>query len=427
MSKTKQYTFQKSLCWATYNFLLFCSTVIVAPLLWGKALLTGKYRGILLLRLGFRFPDIVVDFNKENFWVHAVSLGEVKAAGAFIESLKKEYPEKRIYLSTLTQTGFLEAKKIPGIVSFILPGDLVIPFLMKKIQPETLFLVEGDIWPNMVMSAKRVIVINGKISQRTVTALRYAPFLKRLLLEPICFWCVQSNLYADRLKQLGVAQEKIHVTGDIKISMRIAEDPPFFKRGVLLVSSHPHEENLFLESLDQRGEFLMIAPRHPARFDEVEHLLRSRNIPYVCSKNISIANLEKKQLEAMFLQQAVRVLLINEIGKLPSYFKAAICTVVGGSFFPGVGGHNLIEPLLYGSFPLYGPFIDKQLHLKALLHEWGLHFECNSNNLQEKVLEILGNSLLQTKIKEMVERAQLSLEKPLSATLNVLKEIGLYS
>ena len=424
MSKIKKLFSIKSLLWATYNCLLLCSTFFVAPFLICKSLFWGKYRGILLLRLGLRLPKIVVDPNKENLWVHAVSLGEVKAAKAFIDSLKKTYPKKGIYLSTLTQTGLMEANKIMGVVPFLLPGDLITWFLIRKIRPQTLFLVEGDVWPNMVLAAKNVIVINGKMSLKTARALQYFPFLKPLLLAPISFWCMQTQLYADRLKQLGVREGQIQVTGDIKISMQPVEATPFFKRGVLLASSHPMEENLVLNCLDRLGVFLMIAPRHPERFSEVEELLRAKNIPFFCSNKLTLNHFGESSVEEKFLQKGVRVLLINEIGKLPTFYRAAACTIVGGSLFPGVGGHNLIEPLLYDSFPLFGPYIDKQLHLKALLSEWNLYRDCTPENLQDRVLEFLDNPTLRSELEQSLKRARAFMDKPLALTLDRLRDLS---
>lgn len=425
MLKIKKLFSVKSLLGATYNFLLLCSTLFVAPFLLCKSLFFGKYKRILLTRLGLRLPEIVVEPNKENLWVHAVSLGEVKAAKAFIEYLKNTFPEKGIYLSTLTQTGLMEASNVKGVVPFLLPGDLITWLLVRKIRPQTLFLVEGDVWPNMVRAAKNVVVINGKISLKTTRALHFFPFLKPLLLEPISFWCVQTQLYADRLKQLGVREGQIQVTGDIKISMQPVEVPPFFKKGILLASSHPKEENLFLDCLDRLGIFLMIAPRHPERFSEVEELLRSKNIPFFCSNKLSLNHFGENKESDEILLKGVRVLLINEIGKLPSFYRAAACTVIGGSLFPGIGGHNLMEPLLYGSFPLFGPFIDKQLHLKALLSEWNLFRECTRQNLQMIVLEFFNNPTLRSEMELNLKGARASMEKPLTLTLMKLKDLEL--
>jgi 3-deoxy-D-manno-octulosonic-acid transferase len=206
--------------------------------------------------------------------------------------------------------------------------------------------------------------------------------------------------------------------------MQPVDATPFFKRGVLLASSHPMEENLFLNCLDRLGIFLMIAPRHPERFSEVEELLRAKNIPFFCSNKLTSNHFGESSVEEKILQKGVRVLLINEIGKLPTFYRAAACTIVGGSLFPGVGGHNLIEPLLYGSFPLFGPYIDKQLHLKALLSEWNLFRDCTPENLQDRVLEFLDNPTLRSELEQSLKRARAFMDKPLALTLDRLRDLS---
>ncbi len=331
-----------------------------APILLYKYLIRGKYRGILAIRLGIRVPDVVLEPNKAVLWVHAASLGEMRAAHSFVKKLQQQFPQKQILLSCLTNTGFQEAQKIAGAVAIILPSDLYTARLIKKVDPEVLFLVEGDIWPNMVREAKKVIVINGKISEKTALWFKRLPFIKRWLLDPIDLWCVQSLMHQERLIEAGVAPNRVIVTGDIKTSPVIDSVLAYSAKGILIASTHKGEERLLVEALLPLSELLMIAPRHPERFCEVAELLKEMGVSFVTYSS-------KEPLGSS------QVLLIDAIGVLPQFYKAAKVSVLGGSFVQGIGGHNLLEPLFYDSIPVYGPFIEKQTHLKQILdlHEVG--------------------------------------------------------
>ncbi len=389
-----------------YTFFLGTATILAAPILLWKYLFQKKYRGVLLVRLGLSVPQVQLKSGEDCFWVHAVSLGEVRASKAFIARLQRAHPDTKIIFSTLTKTGFEELKKVENVIPVLLPSDLYTSTLVRRLNPKVLFLVEGDIWPNMVAAAKRVVVINGKISQRTLRWLQIFPFVKDLLLKPVDFWCVQSEIFLERLYRLGVEKEKISITGDIKTSMEPVAMEPFCKKGILLVSSHRGEEKVFLEQLLEKGLFLMVAPRHPERFDEVACLLDTMGVPYRRSSSD----------EAFEGSEPYSVLLIDEIGVMPKYYRSAICTVVGGSLVEGIGGHNLIEPILYGSVPIYGPFVEKQRHLKSILSDRAIGFECTKATIASVVLGLIDSlEVLKEQVKK-IENIGEDFQKPLQNT-----------
>lgn len=390
-----------------YLFLLGAATLVAAPAILFKYLFFGKYRGILLKRLGLSFDIPNVLDSKPVFWVHGVSLGEIRAASCFVDALQKDHPDHQIILSALTGTGYQAATKISGVIPYLLPSDLWTSFVMKRIDPKCLFLIEGDIWPNMVMSARRVLVVNGKISKNTFFWLKWFPIAKRYLVNPIHFWAVQSEIYRDRLLKLGVFEEKVVVTGDIKGAMRPNPTLPFSKKGLLLASTHHGEEELLLRALLPFDQMILLAPRHPERFDEVEQLLRKMGLLFTRSS-------DPKNIDH------VQVLLIDEMGVLPKYYSSADCTIVGGSFIPKVGGHNLLEPILYGSVPLFGPWTEKQEHQKSLLQEHGVGFCLKIDEIKEGVVEILyEQDRLQNQKEKMVE-IHAHMQRPLQATLECL-------
>lgn len=386
---------------------LGAATLVAAPVILFKYLFFGRYQGILLKRLGLALDIPKVSCLKPVFWVHGVSLGEIRAASPFVEALQKDYPDHQIILSALTSTGYDAATKISGVIPYLLPSDLWTSFVMKRIRPKCLFLIEGDIWPNMVMTACRVLVINGKISENTYFWLKWFPIAKRFLLAPIHFWAVQSEIYRDRLLKLGVLEEKVVVTGDIKGAARPIAFEPFFKKGLLLASTHQGEEELLLKALLPFDQMILLAPRHPERFDEVEQLLKKMNVIFARSKDQQ--NIDQ-----------VQVLLINEMGVLPKYYSSADCTIVGGSFIPRIGGHNLLEPILYGSIPLFGPWTEKQEHQKSFLNEHGVGFCLEVEEIKKRVEEILKDQDRLLRQKEKMVELRTQMQRPLKATLECL-------
>jgi len=392
-----------------YTLFLGMATLMAAPILVWKYLFQKKYRGVLLVRLGLSVPQVQAKSGEDCFWVHAVSLGEVRASKAFIARLQKAHPKTKIIFSTLTNTGFEELKKFENVFPVLLPSDLYTSTLVRRSNPKILFLVEGDIWPNMVAAAKKVVVINGKISQRTLRWLQMFPFVKDLLLRPVDFWCVQSEIFLERLLRLGVEKEKISITGDIKTAVEPVSVEPFHRKGVLLVSSHRGEERFFLEQLLEKGLFLMVAPRHPERFDEVANLLDAMGAPFCRSSSLEAFKGYKGS-------EIYPVLLIDQIGLMPKYYRSAMCTVVGGTLVEGIGGHNLIEPVLYGSVPIYGPFIEKQRHLKRILDDRGIGFECTKATIASVVLGLIDSlEVLKEQVKK-IENIGQDFQKPLQNT-----------
>lgn len=390
-----------------YNLVLGVATLVVAPIILFKYLFFGKYKGILLKRLGLVFDFPSISDTKPVFWVHGVSLGEISASRPFIEELKNRNPQHQIIVSTLTTTGFEAASKIKGVIPYLLPSDLWTFFVVKHCDPEALFLVEGDIWPNMVMSNRQVFVINGKISENTYLLLKKFPFIRKYLIEPIHFWAVQSEVYRDRLVKLDVPAHKIVVTGDLKGAVCPIQVEPFAKKGLLLVSTHEKEEELLLNALLPFDRLIMVAPRHPERFSTVEMLLKKMGVTYTFSSNPM--NLDH-----------VQVLLIDQMGVLPTYYSSAVCTIVAGSFIPKIGGHNLMEPILYGSIPLFGPWTEKQEHQKSFLQEHRIGICLSLDKIRQEVFLAFNDPNFVHEQQQRMDQARRIMQKPLETTLECL-------
>ncbi len=323
------------------------------------------------------FPKELFSFKKEKFWFHAVSFGEVKALRPFLEKMQKNFPEGAFFLSTVTVTGFEEAKKIPFLKVFYLPFDFSwIQRKILKIAPTFLFLMEGDFWKNMLYYAKKakakVVLLNGKISERSCARFSKLPFFSKKLFSYIDLFLLQNEEYKKSFLKLKVPKEKLFVTGNMKLHPVSLKKPslekkvekslslnPFF---VLTIgSSHDPEEKLLLQQilplLQEEKLKVFLAPRHPERALSLLKAVEKLKI------KTALFSEEESSL------QKATLILIDQMGVLPFCYKYSHVAIVAGSFDPALEGHNLIEPALYNTPVIFGPHTKAQQELKKIALE----------------------------------------------------------
>lgn len=338
-----------------YNLFLFFYFLVLLPQVLLQRL-KGKRYPQMLQRLGFVQP---LTTSKKVIWVHAVSVGEVKAAQPILSRLKTEQ-DVYIFVTTTTKTGHEEAKRsLPQADAlYFLPLDFsfCVRLFIRRLRPSLLFLMEGDFWPNLLKGMKasggKVILLNGKISERSMHRWSFAPRLAKKIFDPIDLFCVQSDDYAASFRKLIQNPSKVHSTGNLKLDAEPQAAPHFdFAAALPLITiscTHYPEELHILRALRQEPLKILLAPRHPERFEEVARLLEQEKIPYArLSEDISKAE----------------VVLIDAMGKLPLCYRQSRLAIVGGSFVPHVGGHNIFEPCLYNCPVLFGPYMSTQKEL----------------------------------------------------------------
>ena len=315
-------------------------------------------------------------------WIHAVSFGETKAASTLIPHIQKSYPDAKIVVSTITKTGYELSKVLfpSAVLHFRLPLDFpwTMRALAKKINPSLLILVEGDYWPNMLRACKkqgaRIFVVNGKLSERSLRWYKFIPWL----FKPVDHFFVQNELYEKRFHLLGCSN--VTVTGNIKFDLQpTVTSLPFPGEWITLGSTHPGEEKALLDALQplmaKRPNLqIFVAPRHPERFEEVRKLLISYD----------------------------RVHLVDEMGVLPSYYAHSKLAIVGGSYNPKIGGHDVLEPVRLGIPVLFGPYMDRQEELKKIVEKGGVGESCPLGSLSERAEFYLENPM-KKEIKSLVE------------------------
>ena len=348
-----------------YSTILGLGLLLFSPWLLLKDARDGRYTRFLRERFG-RVPRLP---QAGAIWVHAVSVGEALAVERLIAALRTAHPGRLVVLSVTTAAarGVAE-QRIAADRIFYFPLDL--PWFVRRtlnaIQPALILIVETEIWPNFLRAAAaypaRVVFINGRISGRSFTRYRLIRSLLRRALQPVDCFLMQSEVDAARIRDLGAEPRHVHMAGNLKFDLLPPQQPALdallqqrlTEAGISHVlvagSTMEGEEEEVVEAFRQvRAHFptalLLLAPRHPQRFDAVGAWLDQTGMPYV----------RRTRLVALPLPPG-GVLLLDSVGELAALYKHASVAFVGGSLVPH-GGHNVLEPAFFGVPILFGPYM----------------------------------------------------------------------
>ncbi len=358
-----------------YSLLFTLGLIVTAPYyLW-------RHRGsrsfaALRERFGF-LPTSFRQAQQGAVWVHAVSVGETLAVARVIEELHARYPGRRIFLSHVTPAG-REAgeKRIPSVAGrFFLPFDWAwcVRRVVRILRPAVLLIVETELWPNLLRVASRngcrVALLNARLSDRSFPRyLWIRGMMRRVLAQADCL-CVQSSADAARFEKLGASPDKLVLTGNLKFDvqppqrsdlvLQLREALDSARREPLLIaaSTMPNEEDLVIEAWKElqthfEKALMILAPRHPGRFNEVAALLERSTISFVRRSSLAAGDEERaRQIEA------AQVLLLDSIGELSAVFQLADLVYIGGTLVP-TGGHNPLEPAFWGKAIVFGPHME---------------------------------------------------------------------
>ena len=333
-----------------YNLLLLVLTVALSPLILFKLATVPKYRGGITQKLGRVRKKVAkrLGGGVRPIWVHAVSVGEVMAAHPLIRELKKRYPDRPLLLSTVTVTGNLTARqRVPEADAvFYFPFDFpwTVRRVIGRIDPAIVLIAETELWPNFFRELGRrgipSAVINGRISPTSFGRYRKLQGFFREVFRNASLFCMQSLEDASRIRDIGASPDQVMVTGNLKFDQKIppAQSPPIAIVGgrsvITAGSTHRGEEAILLEVFTRlRKKYpdlvLIIAPRHPERFNEVCGLIT--NAGYECQRRTRLKGAVKD------------IVLLDTIGELRAFYGICDIAFVGGSLVK-VGGHNLLEP-----------------------------------------------------------------------------------
>ncbi len=296
-------------------------------------------------------------------WVHAVSLGETRAAAPLVSRLRRAYPEATVLLTHMTATGRAAGRALFGddVLQAWLPYDA--PFAVRRFlehwRPCAGLLMETELWPNLIALAGEagvpMYLVNARMSERSARLYAAFPSVTRPMLRSLSGVAAQTDADATRLAALGAPAAV--VTGNLKFDAATASDGEALGRELrsrfgesrpvwIAASTRDGEEALILEAIAAHplpaGTLTVIVPRHPQRFAAVAELMRRRGVPFVLRSGNTPVPVD------------VEVVVGDSMGEMAGYYAAADIAFVGGSLLP-LGGQNLIEPISAGRPTLIGP------------------------------------------------------------------------
>ena len=397
-----------------YNLALVAAFVLGGPWWLWKMATTQKYRqglrerlGRVPRRLGLGLPAVPArqaPAARPVIWLHAVSVGEVLAVSRLVGEIDREFPGIRLLISTTTRTGQELARRRFGYGRvFYCPLDLpwAVRAYFEALRPRLLILAETEFWPNLLSGCFRrgipVVVVNARISDRSWPRYRRLRRLWRPFLSRLTRVLAQAETDAERLLSLGCEPERVSVAGNLKFDVRVTREADATRllraqgeglRFVVAGSTLEGEEAALLKAWPrllaaEPALILVLAPRHPERFDDVAALLVKSGLPWVRRSGWAVA----PAAEAI---GPGKIVLLDTIGELASVYSLASVAFVGGSLVPG-GGHNPLEPAQFAVPIVIGPhYANFRPIVEELLAHQALRIASNEN-LAASLLELLQN------------------------------------
>jgi 3-deoxy-D-manno-octulosonic-acid transferase len=399
-----------------------------------------KYIGSLPQRLGY----LPISFNLdsvESIWIHAVSVGEVLTARALLPELRERYPKLRLFLSTTTMTGQQIARNnlqyVDEVFYFPLDFAFIVNRTLKLVKPRLFIMMETEIWPNLLRACDRAgvktVLVNGRISSRSYPRYRLArPFFRRVL-KHVDRFCMQGEESARRVIDIGADRDRVLVTGSLKFDsleipsaaadrgrnrvlryFRMSPDRPV----VIAASTVKNEEEPVLEAFQRiratlSNAILIIAPRKPERFDDVERLAQRAGW--------NVARRTELRVDA---EPRHDVVVLDTIGELAQLYQIATVVFVGGSLADS-GGHNILEPAVFGKPIVFGPYMQNFAEIARTFLDNAAAVQVHTGReLEATLLDLLGDPVRRARLgaaaRALVEANRGARTKTLTAIAQLL-------
>jgi 3-deoxy-D-manno-octulosonic-acid transferase len=424
-----------------YSLVTLLFVAVASPYLCYQAIRYQKYVGSLSQRLGF----LPVSFNLDgepSIWIHAVSVGEVLTARALIPDLRRLYPRLRLFLSTTTMAGQQLAKRnVPGVDAvFYFPFDwaLIVRRTLRLVRPKLFIMMETEIWPNLLRECRRAgvrtMLLNGRISSRSFRRYRLVRPLFMRVLAHVDRFCVQGEESKRRLIDLGADVGRISVTGSLKFDalevpglssrarqrdrvLRFFRVPP--SRVVIVAGSTMRDEERAIFRAFRRikditsDPLLIVAPRHPERFADAVNL----------AQQAALVTMRRTELPIDDDPRA-EVVVLDTIGELAQVYQVATVVFVGGSLVD-IGGHNILEPAVFGKPIVFGPHMQNFAEIAQTFLANGAAVQVQSDReLEDALVALLTDPVRRARLgaaaRALVESNRGARERSLTAIAELL-------
>lgn len=339
-------------------------------------------------------------------WIHAVSVGEVRAALPLVRALAQRHPDYRVWLTTMTPTGSATVRALfaERVAHSYVPYDLpsAIERFLERVRPVAAIIMETEIWPNLYhrLAARGVplVMANVRVSERSFRRYLKLKGLTRATLAQVSAFAAQSQADAERLRALGAPAQAVHVTGSVKFELELPASLHEAAQGLrrewgalrpvwVAGSTHAGEEEHLLEAYRAlKGRFpdqlLVLVPRHPERFSAVARLARRQGLRTAL----------RSETRGAALDPAVEVLVGDSMGELMLFYGAADVAFIGGSLVPK-GGQNLLEAAALGTPVVFGPHMFNFREIARLALERGAAVQVHdAAALGAAIGDFLGNA-----------------------------------
>jgi 3-deoxy-D-manno-octulosonic-acid transferase len=410
-----------------YNIFQIFSLILLSPLLLVKAIISPKYRGRILLKLGIGIEELIqkLPVGQQRIWIHALSVGEVLSAHPLVKELRLARPSITLIFSASTKTGEelarnVMAKEVDLFIPFPLDIFSVARKFINLIAADLFVLVETDFWPNFIHTINRkgtpAILVNGRISQKSFARYQRFRFIFLPMFKIFKFISMQTESDAKKMIDLGVNADRVKALGNLKYDAVLPDmvgwdqeqRPTSFYRqqfGIspekvvwIAGSTHPGEEVAILTAYKRLSLlfpdlFLVVAPRDVERGREVKEIADKLGL----TVRLRTAPLQDEEFPGAPL------LILDTMGELSRMYSFCNIAFIGGSLVPD-GGHNPLEPAAFAKPILFGPYMDDFTEIASDLLEKDAAIVCHD---EDDIFEVMKKLLVNHSIqKQMGEDAQ---------------------
>lgn len=405
-----------------YDLAYFLLSLASIPI-WPKYLARKRYRRVIRSRL---FPAKTAE-SAPSIWLHAVSVGEVNSLLSLIVDLAGQWPDHRIVLTVSTPSGYQHALD-KARSCLVLPAPLDFSFSLERFiashRPRLIILNELEIWPNWLSIAQKrnipLMLINGRLSDRAFSRYLFFRRFSFSMLNRIRLILCQSEQYRQRFLQLGIAPRKVITSGHIKADEAVRQVAGLpdredlrkelriddRRRIILFASCHAEDETVFTPALGRLIEKyqIVIAPRHLDRIQTVSDTLTRLNVPH--------------RLWSEGGGEGGQAILFDRMGRLLQLMSLADTVVMGGTFSPQTGGHNLFEPLACSKLTLGGPHTENFPDIAQDLISQGIYIPFETTDQLLRLLQATDSAG-----SGIEEKAGRTLKRYRGAKETILREI----